>query len=36
MTTIHDTAPRFAAVEIDPDWTCCFEQGRIQAIRSAE
>jgi hypothetical protein len=34
MTTIHDTAPRFAAVEIYPDLTCRFEQV-IQAIRSA-
>jgi hypothetical protein len=34
MTTIYDTAPRFAAIEIDPDWTCRFEQA-IQAIRSA-
>jgi hypothetical protein len=24
MTTIHDTAPRFAAIEIDPDWTSPF------------
>jgi hypothetical protein len=24
MTTIHDTAPRFAAIEIDPEWTSPF------------